>query len=118
MSELRDLSAALRAQSKRMKSFGDALVVLLRDSAQQTEWRHEQRNAEQVRQLEQKSLHESLETLRKTVDQVSNFQAALWEYLGKLDGQVESLGKIRQDDIQALSARISRLEPEDEVTKA
>jgi hypothetical protein len=118
MSELRDLTAALRAQSKRLDSFGDALVLLLRDSGQQSEWRHEQRNAEQMRQLEQKDLHDSLETLQKSITQVGNFQSALWEYLGKLDERLETLAQVRHDDVRALSDRVRALEPQEEVTKA
>lgn len=117
MSELRDLTAALRAQSRRLDSFGESLILLLRDSAQQSEWRHQQRNDEHMRKAERKELLDTLEAMQKGLKQVEMFQSALWTYLGKLDERQELLAKTRHEDIREVKLRLRALE-DDEVTQA
>jgi hypothetical protein len=52
MSELRDLTAALRSIANRQTGIEECLLVLVRNSEQQADWRHEQRGIEQRRTLE------------------------------------------------------------------
>ncbi len=111
MSELRDLTAALRALGTRMTSIEDCLLVVLRNSEQESDWRHEQRNAAQ------RHLSESEERDR-SLRQIEEFQGALWKYLGTLDERLESLSVARHDDVKALSERVRKLEPDEEVTQA
>ena len=108
MSELRDLTAALRAQSARMTDTQECLLVVLRNSEQEAVWRHEQRNA---------NPRLALDELVKSLKQLENFQEALWKYLGKLDDRQENIEKTRHADISEVKARLRALE-KDEVTQA
>lgn len=111
MSELRDLTSALRAIGTRMTSIEDCLLIVLRNSEQQADWRHEQRNAAQRDELKREEQARSLK-------QVEEFQGALWGYLARLDERLANLAIARHDDVKALSERVQALEPEEEVTKA
>lgn len=111
MSELRDVTSALRALGNRMSSIEDCLLILLRNSEQQADWRHEQRNAAQREELRRAAQARALK-------QVEEFQSALWDYLARLDERLKNLVIARHDDVKALSERIKGLEPEEEVTKA
>lgn len=108
MSELRDLTAALRAQSARMTDTQECLLIVLRNSEQEAAWRHEQRNADP---------RLALDELVKSLKQLEEFQGALWKYLGRLDERIESLAVVRQDDVKALSDRVRKLEPDEEITQ-
>ncbi len=110
MSELRDLTAALRAQYQRLSAIEECLTIVLRNSQQEAEWRHQQRNDASVRELER-------EEQRRSFKQLEEFQGALWKYLGKLDERLEALAKTRHDDVKSLSERVRKLEPEEEVTQ-
>lgn len=103
MSELRDLAAALRAFDKRLTSVEDCLLVLVRNSEQQAEWRHAQRNAAQVERGER-------EARQRSLAQLQEFQGALWNYLGKLDEKLEALSKTRHDDVTELKRRMHSIE--------
>lgn len=111
MSELRDLTAALRSLGARMTSIEDCLLVVLRNSEQESDWRHEQRGLAHRHQLER-------DETKRALTQVEEFQGALWKYLGKLDERLENLSVARHDDVKALSERVRKLEPEEEVTQA
>jgi hypothetical protein len=117
VSELRDLTAALRAFDKRITSVEECLLVLVRNSEQESEWRHEQRNAAQREILQQ-------EARGRAIKQVEEFQGALWKYLGQLDERLSALALTRVDDVRALSQRVRDLEAKsggevsDEVTQA
>ncbi len=116
MSELRALTAALRTFAARIASVEDCLVVLLRNSEQEADWRHEQRN----------KVHadgQQREEILRSLKQVEEFQGALWKYLGKLDERQEAADKTRHDDIKEVKDRLHALEsdqpPEpEEVTQA
>lgn len=111
MSELRDLTAALRSLANGQALIQDCLLVVLRNSEQESDWRHEQRGIAQRETLE-------AEERDRALKQVEEFQGALWKYLGKLDERLEALAVARHDDVRALSERMQVLEPQDEVTKA
>lgn len=109
MSDLRAITAALRAFATRLTSIEECLVVVLRNSEQESDWRHEQRNmahADGLRQAEQ----------LRALKQVEEFQGALWKYLAGLDERLEALSRTRFDDVRELKARVRALE-EDEVTQ-
>ena len=122
MSDLRDIATAMRATSKRLNSFGEAIVILLRDSAQQTEWRHQQKNAATIRDGQHQLVLDQLETMRVNQKQLGEFCAKLWDYLGRLDEREELGRKTRHDDLVEMKRRLRALEsdhpPDDEVTKA
>lgn len=111
MSELRDLTAAMRSLANGQALIQDCLLVVLRNSEQQADWRHEQRGIEQRRVLQDDERDRALK-------QVEEFQGALWKYLGKLDERLETLAAVRHDDVKALSERVRALEPDEEVTQA
>ncbi len=111
MSELRDLATAFRATNSRLDSIEDCLLVLLRNSVQEADWRHHQRNEAAIRVAER-------EEILRAIKQVENFQDALWKYLGKLDERLEELAKTRHEDISEVKSRLHNLEyNSDEVTK-
>ena len=111
MSELRDLTGALRAFGNRLTAIEECLLTLVRNSEQEADWRHEQRGLAQRQEL-------ARATQERSLKQVEEFQAALWGYLGKLDERLENLAVARHDDVKALSERVRALEPEEEVTQA
>lgn len=110
MSELRDLTSALRAQSARLTAIEECLTIVLRNSQQEAEWRHQQRNDAHTQVLER-------EEQRRQFKQLEEFQGALWKYLGKLDERQELLAKTRHDDVKTLSERVRKLEPDEEITQ-
>lgn len=111
MSELRDLTAALRSIANRQTSIEECLIVVLRNSEQEADWRHEQRNRATSDGLLQ-------EERARALRQVEEFQGALWKYLGKLDERLDALAAIRHEDVRALSERVRALEPREEITQA
>lgn len=120
MSDLRDITMAMRATSKRLNSFGEALIILLRDSAQQTEWRHQQKNDAVIRAAQHQLILDQLETMRVNQRQLEEFSAKLWDYLGRLDEREELGRRTRHDDLKEMKSRLHALEsdhPQDEVTK-
>lgn len=112
MSDLRHLTAAFRSFAARMAAIEDCLVIVLRNSEQESDWRHEQRNIEQIRKGD-------LEELVRATKQSQEFQGALWKYLAKLDERLEALASTRHEDVKKLSQRVRKLEAGDEeVTQA
>jgi hypothetical protein len=110
MSELRDLTSALRSMASRMTSIEDCLLIVVRNSEQEADWRHDQRGIEQRRELEASERGRALA-------QIQEFQGALWKYLAALDERLEALSVARHDDVKALNERVRKLEPADEVTQ-
>lgn len=110
MSELRDLTAALRALGTRLTSIEECMVIVLRNSEQEADWRHQQRNEAHV-------AGQQREEMTRSLKQVEEFQGALWKYLGKLDERLELAEQTRHDDVRSLSDRVRKLEPEDEITQ-
>lgn len=111
MSELRDLTIVLRAFDKRLSGAEDILLVLLRDSKQQSEWRHEQRN----RAMVEDGLREGQE---QAMLQVQQECASINTQLGELVAQLDSYSRLRQEDVRRLNIRIGQLENPEEVTKS
>ena len=119
MSELRDVATAMRATSKRLDTFAEAMTILLRDSGQQAEWRHQQRNEVAIREGLQEAQLDQLDSFQRALKQMETFSASLWKYLGKLDERLELLATTRHEDVSELKRRLRALEPtEEEVTKA
>jgi hypothetical protein len=114
MSELRDLTTALRAFDKRLTSIEDCLVILLRDSNQQSEWRHFQKNEAMINAGEKEEQRIAMQQLQEACGSLSH---RLFEFSDRLDANA----KLRQDDLRVLNQRVRELEIEnnrDEVTKA
>ena len=103
MSELRAITKALRSLHNRLTGVTDCLAVLTRNSEQEADWRHEQRNEAQRREGEKS------ETLR-SLKQVEEFQGALWKYLAELDVRLSQLADTRHDDVKEIKTRLRRLE--------
>ena len=114
MSELRDLTVALRAFDKRMIGIEECLLLLVRDSQQQSEWRHDQKNQVML----DKGLHEEQEIAMKQVQEACGAVShKLFEFSDRLD----NYARTRLDDVKGLNARIGMIEgklQDDEVTKA
>lgn len=109
MSELRDLTQALRSFDKRLVSIENCLVSLVRDSQQQAEWRHEQKNRATVAiELEKER--------DRTMLQVQGACALINRELSGINERLDAHARTRLDDVSTLHRRISALEGE-EVTK-
>lgn len=112
MSELRDLTAALRTFDKRLTSIEDCLVVLLRDSQQQSEWRHFQKNEAMITSGEKEEQRIAMLQLQEACGALSH---KLFEFNDRLD----VYSKLRQDDLRSLNTRVRLLESDkEEVTRA
>lgn len=125
MSELRDLTSALASFSGSMSAIEECLVVLLRNSAQESDWRHQQQNLAQQEAFREGLRDKAFDQLEKGLKQLGEFQGALWKYLGDLDERQTQLANTRHEDVKELKARVHKLEgkfpsdrPEDEVTQA
>jgi hypothetical protein len=113
MSELRDLTQALRSFDERLTSVEDCLVVLVRDSQQQTEWRHEQKNRAMIADGLKR---EDESAMRQVQDACVALSGRIVEVFERLDNQAS----LRRDDVKALNGRVGRVEEQlglDEVTK-
>ncbi len=110
MSELRDVTQALRAVCVRLASVEDCLVTLVRDSQQQAEWRHKQKNLAVI----DEGIHREQDV---ALGQIQEFCAATSHKVAELVDRLDQQGKTRLDDVKALHARITALEPEEETTK-
>lgn len=111
MSELRDLTIALRAFDKRLTGVEDCLLILLRDSQQQAEWRHLQKNRAMTEDYQKNEQERAMLQVQETCGAISH---KLAEVVERLDLHAET----RREDVKKLSARISQLEPQEEITKA
>ncbi len=113
MSDLRHLTAAFRAFATRLNSIEDCLAIVLRNSEQESDWRHEQRNIEHRRQADQ-------DESAKAMKQVQEAVGAISHRLASLHDAVEKMGSTRLSDVKELRQRMqsyeNRLEM-DEVTK-
>ncbi len=103
MSELRDLTNALRAFDRRLASVEECLLVIVRNSEQQAEWRHQQRNEAQRETYER-------EGRKRSIAQIEEFQGALWKYLAALDERLAALAATRHEDVVTLGKRVRKLE--------
>jgi hypothetical protein len=103
MSELRDLTLALRAFDKRFMSIEDCLLELVRDSKQQSEWRHLQKNRAQT--------DDGLQLQReKAILQVQEACGAISSKLAEFSERLETLATVRGDDVRELKGRLNSLE--------
>ena len=103
MSELRDLTAALRATNGRLDGLEECMVVLLRNSVQESDWRHEIRGIEQRRQLEGEERDRALKQVQEACGAISHKLAELIE---RLDNQAS----VRLSDVKELRGRVNKLE--------
>jgi uncharacterized FlaG/YvyC family protein len=114
MSELRDLTAALRAVSNRITSVENCMLVLVRNSEQEAEWRHQQRNREMMAVGEREAQERATQQVQEACGAISH---KLFELVERFDNQAA----VRLQDVRALSGRVRKLEEADgaeEVTKA
>jgi hypothetical protein len=103
MSELRDLTTALRAISRQIISLENCMLTLVRDSQQQSEWRHEQKN--------RASVAIALEEERdQTMQQVQKACGALYHELSGINQRLDAHAETRLEDVRALHLRVSELE--------
>lgn len=111
MSELRDIAEALRSFGNRLTSVEDCLVILVRDSQQQSEWRHDQKGRAMSEDLLQEEREKALKQVQITCGSISH---RLAEVVERLDNQAAT----RLSDVKELRLRVRALEHPDEVTKA
>jgi hypothetical protein len=113
MSELKDVTSALRAIHNETILVQDCLLILVRDSQQQAEWRHAQKNRAMVEDLERDQREGAILQIQTWC---GDFSRKLGELVERLDGQAQT----RRDDVRALSGRLGQLEarlPDEETTK-
>ena len=115
MSELRDLTAAMRSFDKRLTSVEACLITITRNSNQEAEWRHNQKNRALINdgvQLENE----------RAMAQVQEACGAISHKLAEVVERLDNLGATRLSDVKELRERTRQLElrmplPNDEVTK-
>ena len=96
MSEFRDLTLALRSIHDSMTSIEECLVLLVRDSSQQSEWRHDQRNSATVTEGRWIETKESLKGIRQ---------------------EITSIRETHFDAVKELRGRVRDIETGEEITK-
>jgi hypothetical protein len=110
MSELRDLTNALRAIDKRLSGVERCLLVVIRNSEQQAEWRHEQRNRAQIEDGLQSARERAIQQVQSACGAISH---KLAEVVERLDNQAATyLANERE-----IRNRVRQLETGEEVTK-
>jgi len=110
MSEFRDLTLALRTFDKRITGIEECLLVLTRDSQQQAEWRHVQKNRAMTSDYMQAEQERAMQQVQEACGAISH---RLAEVVERLENQAIT----RREDVKRLNARIGALEPDSEVTK-
>lgn len=111
MSELRDLTAALRAFDKRIVGVEECLVVLVRNSEQEADWRHEQRNLAQRHQLEGEERDRALKQVQEACGAISHKMVELVERL-------DNYAATRQADVRRIhELERARDRTADEITR-
>ncbi len=113
MSELRDLTSAMRALSAYMGSITDCMVVLVRDSQQQTKWRHDQKNLAVIEEGR-------WDGQERAMLQIQNNMAALSTRVVEVHDELRTLQTIRFEDVKELKDRLRKREEAEsfeEVTK-
>jgi hypothetical protein len=116
MSDLRDIVNTLRTFDKRFTSIEQCLVILVRDSTQQSEWRHEQRNRSSIEDGIRQESELAMKQAQETLGILSHRLDAIVERL-------DNAASIRLSDVKELRDRTRQLEirllnADDEVTKA
>ena len=114
MSEFRDLTVALRTLSNRLVAVEDCMVLLVRNSEQEKEWRHEQRNRASVEDGRIAEREQALQQLQEWMGPVND---GLRELVERFDNFVNT----RYSDMKGLNDRVRDLErgafPKEELTK-
>ncbi len=113
MSEFRDLTVALRSLSDRMTSIEDCMLVLVRNSEQEKDWRHEQRNLVQVQRGE-------AEERELALKQIQDWMGPINDSLSELVERFDNFVATRFADVKSLNERLRKLEDElgqEETTK-
>ncbi len=103
MSELRDLTAALRAINTRVASVEECLLVLVRDSAQAAEWRHQQRNRATVDD-------EYREGQERAIAQVQIHCGSISGQIAEVTQRLDNQAATRLSDVRELRDRVRTLE--------
>lgn len=113
MSELRDLTDALRALDNRLRGVEDCLLVILRDSQQQSEWRHLEKTRAQIADGLRYEQELAMKQVQEACGAISH---KLVEVVERLDNQAAT----RLEDVKELKRRVGDLEAAsgEEVTKA
>jgi hypothetical protein len=110
VSELRALTKALRSLDSRITGIEDCLVVVLRNSEQESDWRHEQRNLVHAANQER-------EEQVRAMKQVQDACSAISHKLVHLVERIESLAANQWASDKELRKRVRALESGDEVTQ-
>jgi hypothetical protein len=113
MSEFRDLTVALRTLSNRLTTIEDCMLVLVRNSEQEKDWRHEQRNLAMVQKGES-------EERERALLQVQEWMGSVNDNLNGLIQRFDNFVATRQTDVKGLNDRVHYLEQKldvEEVTK-
>jgi len=115
MSEFRDLTVALRSLSDRMTTIEDCMLVLVRNSEQEKDWRHEQRNIAMVTKGE-------AEERELALKQIQEWMGPVNDNLNELVERFDNFVATRFTDVKSLNDRVRDLEQEvgvsqEEVTK-
>jgi hypothetical protein len=119
MSELRDLTGAFRAFDKRLTSVEELLLVIVRNSEQESEWRHEQRNRAQITDSERAETERlSALAIKQVQEACGGISHKLAEVVERLDNQAST----RLSDVKELRDRVRQLELDrvsvDEITQS
>lgn len=96
MSEFRDLTMALRSLSNRLTAVEDCMIVLVRNSEQEREWRHEQRNRTMIDDLREAEKEAALKQIQ--------------DFMGLLNDRFENFVATRFEDIKGLNSRVREIE--------
>lgn len=113
MSELRDLTVALRAFDKRITGIEECLLVLVRDSQQQSEWRHTQKNQAMIEKGSREEQEIAMKQVQEACGAVSH---KLFDFSERLD----NYARTRLDDVKRLNVRLGNVEAkleDEEVTQ-
>ena len=115
MSELRDLTSALRSIDKRLASHEECLVILVRNSAQQAQWRHDQKNRAVIEDGIRLESERAMLQVQETCGAIAHKLVEVFERL-------ENQSSTRLSDVKGLRERVSQIELQlpnlqEEVTK-
>jgi|KBSMisStaDraftv2_1062788.scaffolds.fasta_scaffold134806_5 hypothetical protein len=110
MSEFRDLTVALRSLSDRMTTIEDCMLVLVRNSEQEKDWRHEQRNIAMVTKGEAEEREQALLQIQQWMGPVN-------DNLNELVERFDNFVATRFTDVKSLNDRVRDLEQEVGISK-
>lgn len=110
MSELRDLTAALRSFDKRIASVEECLLTLVRDSKQASEWRHQQRNRVMLDD-------ERREGQEKALAQVQIHCGSISSQIAEVTQRLDNQAHTRLSDVRELRNRVRTLEEVTEISE-